>query len=105
MEQFIDRHPEYFLSTDPEEGLIDPDNLLLLAGHLQAGLFDLPFEAEERMGRTDVGELLRLFEDDGSATRSAGRWFLSPQSFPAEEVHLTPIAADNVVIIHTSPPT
>jgi len=102
LDPFIVRHPEYFLSTDPEEGLIDPDNLLLLAGHLQAGLFELPFEAEERLGRTDVSELLRLFEEDGSATRSAGRWFWSRQAFPAEEVHLRRIAADNVVIIDTS---
>src|SRR6202048_4874067 len=50
LDQFIVRHPEYFLSADPEEGLIEPDNLLLLAGHLQAGLFELPFEDQERLG-------------------------------------------------------
>jgi len=104
LDQFIVRHPEYFLSTDPEEGLIDPDNLLLLAGHLQAGLFELPFEDQERLGRADVGELLQLFEEDGSATRSNGRWFWSRQAFPAEEVHLRRILADNVVIIDTSHP-
>ena len=104
LDQFIVRHPEYFLSADPEEGLIDPDNLLLLAGHLQAGLFELPFEDQERLGRADVGELLRVFEEDGSATRSAGRWFWSRQAFPAEEVHLRRILADNVVIIDTSHP-
>jgi len=104
LDQFIVRHPEYFLGTDPEEGLIDPDNLLLLAGHLQAGLFELPFEDEERLGRADVRELLQLFEDDGSATRSGGRWFWSRQAFPAEEVHLRRILADNVVIIDTSQP-
>ena len=102
LDQFIVRHPEYFLSTDPEEGLIDPDNLLLLAGHLQAGLFELPFEATERLGRADVHELLALFEEDGSASRSAGRWFWSRQAFPADEIHLRRIAADNVVIIDTS---
>ena len=104
LDQFIVRHPEYFLSADPEEGLIDPDNLLLLAGHLQAGLFELPFVEEERLGRTDVRELLQVFEEDGSATRSAGRWFWSRQAFPAEEVHLRRILADNVVIIDTSHP-
>jgi DEAD/DEAH box helicase domain-containing protein len=104
LDQFIVRHPEYFLSADPEEGLIDPDNLLLLAGHLQAGLFELPFEDKERLGRADVGELLQVFEEDGSATRSAGRWFWSRQAFPAEEVHLRRILADNVVIIDTSHP-
>jgi DEAD/DEAH box helicase domain-containing protein len=104
LDQFIVRHPEYFLSADPEEGLIDPNNLLLLAGHLQAGLFELPFEDQERLGRADVRELLELFEEDGSATRSAGRWFWSRQAFPADEIHLRRIAADNVVIIDTSSP-
>jgi DEAD/DEAH box helicase domain-containing protein len=104
LDQFIVRHPEYFLSADPEEGLIDPNNLLLLAGHLQAGLFELPFEDQERLGRADVSELLQMFEDDGSATRSAGRWYWSRQAFPAEEVHLRRMLADNVVIIDTSHP-
>ena len=104
LDQFIVRHPEYFLSSDPEEGLIDPDNLLLLAGHLQAGLFELPFEDNERLGRADVHELLELFEEDGSASRSGGRWFWSRQAFPADEIHLRRIAADNVVIIDTSQP-
>jgi DEAD/DEAH box helicase domain-containing protein len=104
LDQFIVRHPEYFLSADPEEGLIDPNNLLLLAGHLQAGLFELPFEEKERLGHADVRGLLELFEEDGSATRSAGRWFWSRQAFPADEIHLRRIAADNVVIIDTSQP-
>ncbi|HVH62000.1 MAG TPA: DEAD/DEAH box helicase [Candidatus Dormibacteraeota bacterium] len=104
LDQFIVRHPEYFLGADPEEGLIDPDNLLLLAAHLQAGLFELPFEDKERLGRADIEELLRLFEEDGSATRSADRWYWSRQAFPAEEVHLRRILADNVVIIDTSGP-
>jgi DEAD/DEAH box helicase domain-containing protein len=104
LDQFIVRHPEYFLSANPEEGLIDANNLLLLAGHLQAGLFELPFEDQERLGRAEVGELLQLFEEDGSATHSAGRWFWSRQAFPAEEVHLRRILADNVVIIDTSHP-
>src|SRR6202521_6006589 len=104
LDQFIVRHPEYFLNADPEEGLVDPNNLLLLAAHLQAGLFELPFEDQEHLGRADVRELLALFEEDGSATRSAGRWFWSRQAFPAEEVHLRRILADNVVIIDTSQP-
>jgi len=104
LDQFIVRHPEYFLGEDPEEGLIDPNNLLLLAAHLQAGLFELPFEDQERLGGANVDELLRLFEEDGSATRSAGRWYWSRQAFPAEEVHLRRILADNVVIIDTSQP-
>src|SRR5256885_4225616 len=104
LDQFIVRHPDYFLNANPEEGLIDPDNLLILAGHLQAGLFELPFEDQEKLGRADVNDLLRVFEEDGSATRSAGRWFWSRQAFPAEEVDPPRILADIGRIIGTSPP-
>jgi DEAD/DEAH box helicase domain-containing protein len=104
LDQFIVRHPEYFLTSSPEEGLIDPDNLLLLAGHLQAGLFELPFEAGERLGRAEVGDLLELFKEDGSAIQSGGRWFWSHEAFPAEGISLRRLAADNVVIVDTSRP-
>jgi DEAD/DEAH box helicase domain-containing protein len=104
LDQFIVRHPEYFLAASPEEGLIDPDNLLVLAGHLQAGLFELPFLEGERLGRADIGGLLGLFEQDGVASRSGDRWFWSQAAFPAERISLRRIAADNVVIVDTSQP-
>ena len=103
LDQFIVRHPEYFLQASPEEGLIDPDNLLVLAGHLQAGVFELPFLAGERFGAADVTGLLRLFEEDGVVSLSGGRWFWSQDAFPAESVALRRLAADNVVIVDTSP--
>jgi DEAD/DEAH box helicase domain-containing protein len=104
LDQFIVKHPEYFLETSPEEGLIDPDNLLVLAGHLQAALFELPFVDGERLGQAQVAPLLDLFADDGSATPSGGRWYWSREAFPAENVSLRRMAADNVVIIDTSRP-
>ena len=104
LDQFIVKHPDYFLGANPEEGLIDPDNLLVLAGHLQAGVFELPFADGERMGRAEVRDLLGVLEGDGSITRSQGRFFWSREAFPAEGVSLRRLAADNVVIIDTSPP-
>jgi len=104
LDQFMVRHPEYFLEASPEEGLIDPDNLLVLAGHLQAGLFELPFVDGERFGRAEVDGLLELFGEDGAASHSGGRWFWSRDAFPAEAVSLRSLAADNVVIIDVSQP-
>jgi DEAD/DEAH box helicase domain-containing protein len=104
LDQFIVRHPEYFLETSPEEGLIDPDNLLVLAGHLQAGLFELPLGSDETFGRAQVQHLLELFEADGVAGRSQGRWYWSQDAFPAEGISLRRMAADNVIIIDTSKP-
>src|SRR5258708_2605164 len=103
LDQFIVRHPEYFLEASPEEGLIDPDNLLVLAGHLQAGVFELPFADGERFGTADVDDLLHLFEEDGVVSRSGGRRYWSQDAFPAEGISLRRLAADNVVIVDTSP--
>src|SRR5205807_10116880 len=47
--------------------------------------------------------LLRLFEEDGVASRSGQRWFWSHDAFPAEGVSLRRLAADNVVIVDVSP--
>ena len=104
LDQFIVRHPEYFLGANPEQGLIDPDNLLVLAGHLEAGLFELPFLESEGLGRADVGALLELFHEDGSVSQAGGRYYWSRQAFPAEGLSLRRMASDNVVIIDVSPP-
>ncbi|MDQ6691572.1 MAG: DEAD/DEAH box helicase [Candidatus Dormibacteraeota bacterium] len=104
LDQFIVRHPEYFLSANPEEGLIDADNLLVQAGHLQAALFELPFAGGERFGASDVSPLLHLFQEDGFASESGGRWYWNRESFPAEGISLRRMAADNVLILDTSNP-
>jgi DEAD/DEAH box helicase domain-containing protein len=101
VDQFLARHPEYFLQSSPEHGLVDPDNLLVLLGHLQASLFEVPFDDGERFGRPDVVEMLGLLEDEGQAHHSGGRWYWSSEAFPASEVSLRSILAENVVIIDT----
>ncbi|HEV1997835.1 MAG TPA: Zn-binding domain-containing protein, partial [Candidatus Dormibacteraeota bacterium] len=102
VDQFLASHPEYFLSRSPEHGLIDPDNLLVLMGHLQASLFEVPFPDGERFGSQDPGEMLQVLEDEGQAHHSRQRWFWAADAFPASEVSLRSILAENVVIIDTS---
>jgi len=107
VDQFLARHPEYFLERSPEHGLIDPDNLLVRLGHLQASLFELPFQDDERFGPPDSSELLALLEEQGQVMRGASpqspqtRWYWTSEAFPAAEVSLRTILADNVVIIDT----
>jgi DEAD/DEAH box helicase domain-containing protein len=102
VDQFLAGHPEYFLSRSPEHGLIDADNLLVLMGHLQASLFEVPFPDGERFGKQDPGEMLQVLEDEGQAHHSHQRWFWAADAFPASEVSLRSILAENVVIIDTS---
>ncbi len=99
LDQYLVNHPEYFLGRDPEQGLVDPDNLLILSAHLQAATFELPWQVEERFGAAPVAELLRLLEEDGAVHRAGDAWHWSADAFPAEGVSLRSAAADNVVIV------
>ncbi|HET9052006.1 MAG TPA: DEAD/DEAH box helicase, partial [Candidatus Dormibacteraeota bacterium] len=102
LDQFIVRHPEYLLGQAVEEGLIDPDNLLVLGGHTQAAVFELPFESGERLGRAEVEPLLECFAEDGLVHRSGARWHWASDAFPAHALSLRNASATNVVIIDTS---
>jgi DEAD/DEAH box helicase domain-containing protein len=102
LDQFLVRHPEYLLESSPESGLIDPDNLLVLGGHLQAATFELAFEEGEHFGTADVGGLLDCFAEDGLVHRSGRRYLWSADAFPAEAISLRSASATNVVIIDTS---
>ncbi len=102
LDQFLVRHPRYLLDQPAEQGLVDPDNLLVLGGHLQAATFELAFEEGERFGGADVTGLLDCFAEDGLVHRSGRRYHWSADAFPAEAISLRSAAATNVVIIDTS---
>ena len=105
LDQFLVNNPQYLLESPPEQGLVNPDNLLVLGGHLQAAAFELAFEVGDSFGGagTDTtGALLDLFCDDGLVHRSGSRYHWSADAFPAEAISLRRAAATNVVIIDTS---
>src|SRR5438094_156170 len=99
LDQYLVNHPEYFLGRDPEHGLIDPDNLLILSAHLQAATFELPLPTGEPFGKAPTAELLRILEEDGAVHLAGDAWHWSADAFPAEGVSLRSANADNVVIV------
>jgi DEAD/DEAH box helicase domain-containing protein len=46
-QQFLSRHPEYFLSKSPENAIIDLENPYILRGHLLCAASELPIKREE----------------------------------------------------------
>ncbi|MFW5684584.1 MAG: DEAD/DEAH box helicase, partial [Spirochaetota bacterium] len=43
LDQYIVKHPEYFLGSAPENGFVDADNMYVLTDHLKCAVFELPF--------------------------------------------------------------
>ncbi|MGA7361917.1 MAG: DEAD/DEAH box helicase [Candidatus Dormiibacterota bacterium] len=102
LDQYLAKHPEFLLDRSPEHAFVDPDNLLILAGHLQAAVFELPLRDGEQFGPSDGGELLEILQEDGLVHHTGGSWHWASDAFPADAINLRTAAASNVVILDTS---
>lgn len=99
LDQFMVRHPDFFLGASPEHARIDPDQLLILLDHVRCAAFELPFNDGERFGNGDVGELLAYLEDEQLLHHEGGRWHWMADSYPANAVGLRTVAEGNFVVV------
>jgi len=102
LDQFIINNPDYFFGSSPEYGLINPDNLIVLVNHIKCASFELPFVEGEMFGSEDLKEILRFLEEDEILFHKDGRWYWTQDSYPANDISLRSIAADNFVVIDRS---
>jgi DEAD/DEAH box helicase domain-containing protein len=104
VDRYVVEHPEFLLSSSPEEARLDPDNLHVLLGHLKAACFELPFEPGETFGPSAAAPLLEFLAEEGHVRPAGdGRWYWSSENFPASSVSLRAAAEENVVIVDTTP--
>ena len=102
LDQFIIQNPRYFFGSNPESGLINPDNLAILASHIKCGAFELPYEDDERFGDVEIEGLLRYLEEERVVRHTGDKWFYTSAAYPAEEVSLRSASSENFVILNTS---
>lgn len=106
VDQFIIQHPEYFLGQSPEHARIDPRNLLIAVEHLKCAAYELEFKVGEGFGDfspTETHEALEFLQaETGMLTQAGGVWRWSDQTYPASQVNLRNIAAENFVVIDQS---
>jgi DEAD/DEAH box helicase domain-containing protein len=105
LDQFIVNHPDYFFGQPPESGLVNPNNLTILADHVRCAAFELPFDSEAPLFGQDTacGEILSFLKGEGLVHGSGGRYHWMAEHFPAESVSLRTAAIDNFVIVDQGP--
>ncbi len=100
IDQFIVTHPDYFLSSSPENALVNPDNLYILLSHFKCAAFELPFEDGEGFGNAPSPDTLLNFLAESNILRHVdGRYHWMAEDFPASEISLRSAASENFVII------
>ncbi len=101
LDQFMVKHPDYFLGRPPEAGFVDPDNPYIVTDHLRCAVFELPFPEGETFG-ADAGAVLAGLEEEGTVRRTRGVYYWADRSYPAEGVSLRSATSENVVIVDTT---
>jgi DEAD/DEAH box helicase domain-containing protein len=99
IDQYLVRHPEYLFDSNPEQALIDPDNLLILLQHLRCAAFELPFRKGDPFGRVDkilLDGLLSALTQTGEVHSARGRFFWTADQYPASQVSLRSSSPDSV---------
>ena len=102
LDQFMATHPDYLFGTPPEHARINPDNPFILVNHLKCAAFELPFDANGRLGDVDVRRELAALEDEGLLHRAGGRWHWASETYPADHVTLRTVTTDNFVVLDTT---
>ena len=101
LDQFLARNPAYFFGRSPEQGLVNPDNLLILLGHLRCAAFELPFQVGEGFGNIQAEQLqefLEYLQGEGLLHRSGSKYFWMADQYPAQGISLRSTSPDQVVL-------
>ncbi|MBM3225202.1 MAG: DEAD/DEAH box helicase [Candidatus Tectomicrobia bacterium] len=99
LDQYIVRHPEFFLDASPEHARIDPDQLLILVDHVRCAAFELPFTDGEHFGNDDLGDILSYLETEQVLHHEGRQWHWMADSYPANSVSLRSVAEGNFVVV------
>ncbi|HEX7879077.1 MAG TPA: DEAD/DEAH box helicase, partial [Candidatus Eisenbacteria bacterium] len=103
IDQYLARHPDYFLGQAPEAAAIDPGNPYILAGHIACAAFELPLgpEDEELFGPLTTG-VRDALEAEHQLAGVGGLHYFSSTDFPAQKVNLRTISDDTYSIVDTT---
>lgn len=104
LDQYIINNPDYFFGKSPENGLINPDNLVILYNHMKCAAFELPFEDGEKFGVETTSEILSYMEEARLIRHVGDRWHWMSDVFPADDISLRSASNENFIIIDITEP-
>ena len=102
LDQYIIKNPEYFFGKNPEHGLINPDNFVILYNHIKCAAYELPFGDDEKFGVETTREILEYMEEARLLRHVNKRWHWMADVFPAASISLRSAADENFIIIDIS---
>lgn len=102
LDQFIVRNPQYFFGLSPERARLNPENLSILVSHIKCAAFELPFRRGENFGGKELEAILDYLVERRILTRTGDRWYWADVAYPANQVSLRTIQAENFTVLDRS---
>jgi DEAD/DEAH box helicase domain-containing protein len=105
LDQFLARYPSYFFDRPHEQGLINPDNPLILLGHLRCAVFELPFTVGDGFGNIPEAQLLELLDylsEEGLLHRSGNKYYWMFDQYPSQSISLRSASTERVRLFLTN---
>lgn len=104
-DQYLTNHPEFFIERNPENVMINPDNLLIISDHLKCAAFEIPFREGETFGDyKESGEILDYLSEHNVLHKSKDQYHWVDDVYPANTFGLRSGAKENFVIIDITEP-
>jgi len=102
VDQYIITHPQWLLDRSPEHARLNPDNEILLAGHLACAAAELPIDPGSAGFAANPPGLVTGLLDDlteaGQLYRANGRYYWAGEGAPTTALSLRTSSPDRVVI-------
>ena len=99
LDQYVVRHPEFFLEATPESARICADQELILFDHLRCAAFELAFQRGEHFGDSPREEYFQVLAEDGVLHLDGDHYHWIDESYPAQSVSLRAVADGNFLVI------
>lgn len=99
-DQYLIQHPAEFLEKNPEQAIVNPDNLLIVADHIKCATFELPFKKSEGFGTYPAtGEILEYLSENQVIHASGESYHWMSDVYPANTISLRSGPRENFTII------
>ncbi|MBI5489934.1 MAG: DEAD/DEAH box helicase [Deltaproteobacteria bacterium] len=105
LDQFVATQPDYLRHAGVEHGRVNPDNLEILLSHVKCAAFELPFERNESLGSLGgdgTGEVLHFLAEKKVLLDGGERYHWIADAYPAQQVGLRTVGAENFVVVDRS---
>jgi len=105
LDQFLAKNPQYLLSRNPEEALINPDNPLILIEHLQAAAAEAPITDNEKFGNLSpesLQEYLEYLTNTGLLFHKNGKYHWVSSDYPTQHISLRSASSETILLRATN---